>query len=75
MPADAEKHYLALIAHQPQVELPDMSCGVPLLHRHQMTTAEITSYCHQVLVPLLAEAYLEILFELILIYLHENFEI
>ena len=56
-PADAEKHYLALIALQPQVQLPDMSSGVPppAPPSKQMTTAEITSYCHQALVPLQAE--------------------
>lgn len=53
-PADAEKHYLALIAPQPPVQLPDMSSGVspPLPPPKLMTTAEITSYCHQALVPL-----------------------
>ena len=76
-PADAEKHYLALIAPQPPVQLPDMSSGVPppAPPPKQMTTAEITSYCHQALVPLQAEAHLEILSELFSIYLRENSEI
>ena len=76
-PADTEKHYLALIAPQSQVQLHDMSSGVPLLAPppEQMTTAEITSYCHQALVPLQVEAHSKILSELFSIYLGENSEI
>lgn len=76
-PADAEKHYLELSAPQPQVQLPDTSSCVPppAPPPEQMTTAEITSYCHQALVPLQPEAHLEILSELFLIYLRENSEV
>ena len=77
-PADAEKHYLSLIAPLPEVQSPSLSAtssGEPLLApspQLEMTTEETTSYCHQALVPLQAGQQLEILSELFSLYLSEN---